>query len=396
MTPKEPTSRSKADVGKLDSRQQFAVDAVRLAVALPQSDPQDRLRVLVSASNVIGPIKPGMARQFSKEGLQIEQEMILRGDAPAESMLTTGAVDCAAVQSLVESVSSDRLATAEQTLIAAISRCSGAVPTVRRKAEQAMENRVIAPRLSMALMEKAGPNSLWSQQHFEELFSSLPDPKTVESEAPNFAAMYARMAPVVDQDGAMRTGLRLLIWIGKLNEGSARAMALNVTTGAMRQTLGEDNYKKALESDVMARQVAQAAGQPSEVERAPEESVSVLQAMSQKAIDHIAELGELPPSQRAREAAASGFASGTSGNRKMADRYFDVAFSSLDEVWRGRGQMKDAPAVVQEVSEAAAQVDAVNALQRAQRLQDPAAQAIGMISVARVVASTGTARQPAK
>jgi hypothetical protein len=41
---------------------------------------------------------------------------------------------------------------------------------------------------------------------------------------------------------------------------------------------------------------------------------------------------------------------------------------------------------VEEVSEAAAHVDAVDALQRAQRLQDPSARAIGMIAVARVVA----------
>jgi len=43
--------------------------------------------------------------------------------------------------------------------------------------------------------------------------------------------------------------------------------------------------------------------------------------------------------------------------------------------------------VVEEVGEAAANVDAVNALQRAQRLQDPAAQAIAMLAVARVVAA---------
>jgi hypothetical protein len=43
--------------------------------------------------------------------------------------------------------------------------------------------------------------------------------------------------------------------------------------------------------------------------------------------------------------------------------------------------------VVQEVAEAAAQVDAVDALQRTRRLQDPTAQAIAMLAVARVVAS---------
>jgi len=39
------------------------------------------------------------------------------------------------------------------------------------------------------------------------------------------------------------------------------------------------------------------------------------------------------------------------------------------------------------VSEAAAHVDAVNALERAQRLRDPTAQSLAMLAVARVVAS---------
>lgn len=45
--------------------------------------------------------------------------------------------------------------------------------------------------------------------------------------------------------------------------------------------------------------------------------------------------------------------------------------------------------VVQEVGEAAAQVDSMNALVRAQKLHDSSAQAIAMLAVARVVASNG-------
>jgi len=47
----------------------------------------------------------------------------------------------------------------------------------------------------------------------------------------------------------------------------------------------------------------------------------------------------------------------------------------------------NAPEVVQEVSDAAAQVDPVAALQRSQKLQDPSAEAISMLAVARVVES---------
>jgi hypothetical protein len=59
----------------------------------------------------------------------------------------------------------------------------------------------------------------------------------------------------------------------------------------------------------------------------------------------------------------------------------------LNEVWNNRSQSADAANIVQEVSEAAAQVDPVNALQRSRNLEDPTAQAIGMIAVARVVSS---------
>ena len=52
----------------------------------------------------------------------------------------------------------------------------------------------------------------------------------------------------------------------------------------------------------------------------------------------------------------------------------------------------DAAAVVQEISEAAAQVDSINALTRAQKLHDSSAQAIAMLAVARVVGSNGVTR----
>ena len=44
------------------------------------------------------------------------------------------------------------------------------------------------------------------------------------------------------------------------------------------------------------------------------------------------------------------------------------------------------------ISEAAAQVDSLNALTRAQKLRDSSAQAIAMLAVARVVASNGVTR----
>lgn len=378
-------AQKKSTTRTYSPKQKFALDVVHSAVAIPQPDSQDRLRVLSTASNVALPLEPKFAKQLSTEGLRLEQELIQQGQTPSASMLETGAVDCKAVQSLVENVPPERVVPAEQTLIGAISHCSSVIPTVQRLESTAMDNNKVAPRLVLSLMEAVGPKSPWSQEQFEKLFKSLPsDAKASSNEAPNFAAMYARMAPEVDTDAARAAGLRLLTWFGKLDEGSQRNLAVNITTGAMKEALKE-NYDKALESDVVARQVAQTAGAPGEIEQPPEESASVLGALGSKGEDRTAELNDMQPSQRAREAAASGFANGS--DKKLASRYFDIAFSSLNEVWNSRSESTDAAAVVQEVSEAAAQVDPVNALQRARGLQDPTAQAIGMIAVARVVAS---------
>ena len=373
---------------KLDRRKQFALEVVNSAVAIPQSDQQDRLRILTSAAAIVLPLHPARARQLSREGLRIEQEMIQRGETPVASMLDSGGVDCKAVRSLVENVPVDRVDVAEQTLIAAISHCRNLAPSARRLVEAALEKRIAPARLTLALIEHAGPKAPWSQAQFDKLFGTLPDPAKSASEAPNYAAMYARMATEVDKEVARTSGLRFLTWLGKVEEGSQRNLAVNVATGAMRQALGEEAYNRALEGDVIARQVAQTSGQPGEVEHAPEESVSVLGAMSAAGADRTQDLEQLPASLRAREAAASGFATGTTTkDRKLAERYFDIAFRALDDVWDSRSERLDAPAVVQEVAEAAAHVDAVAALQRTQKLQDTTAQAIGMIAVARVVAS---------
>jgi len=133
-------------------------------------------------------------------------------------------------------------------------------------------------------------------------------------------------------------------------------------------------------------------GAPPKVERPPLESASVLEAMKNNGADQTDRLREMPASQRAREAAAHGFAAGTSGDKQQANKYFDMAFAAVDEVWEQRTPEQDTAAIVEEVSEAAAEVDSVNALTRAQKLRDPSAQAIGMLAVARVVAGTGIAR----
>lgn len=383
-TPKRNASRK----ATLSPQQKFVLDVVQSAVGLPQSDQQDRLRVLTAAADVISPIRPALAKQFAREGMRIEQELIVAGETPTVSILNAGHADCSSVQGFVENIPDAKVAAAEQSLISAASMCpKQALESVRRKVELALDQGIVAPRALLAVIEQVGPRTPWAEQEFVKLFSSLPAKvEDYRNEAPNFAAMYARMAPEVSKDSAKKSGINFLDWISKMKEGGPRNLAVNIATDAMKGALGDQGYQDALSSDVIAQGIARTAGAPGEVQHEQEESVSVLQAMNNSSVDRTVELAKMPPSRRAREAAASGFATGTGGDRKMANRYFDMAFSALNDVWDNRSQQKDAPAVVEEVSEAAAQVDPIDALKRAQRLQDPSAQAIGMLAVARVVA----------
>jgi hypothetical protein len=374
--------------GKLDPKKQFVVDVVSAAVSVPQPDPVDRLRVLAAASTVVMPIRPAMARDFSKEGLRIEQETIQRGETPPMSMLASGPVDCSAVRGLVENVPPTRLAAAEGTLIAAADRCPVVIQTLQRLVTAGLGKRTIAPRLTMALAERAGHRSVWSQEVIEGLYSALPPPsRASSSECQDLAAMYSQFAKDLPQDVAARAGVQLLMWLSRLEPGKRRNLAVNIATSAMMERLGSEAYNRALGEDVGALQVAQTAGESGDIERPEEESASVLRAMQSPDTDRSDELANMPSSLRAREAAASGFAAGTEGNPRLAEHYFDIAFSAVEDVWTVREQQSDAANVVQEVSEAAAQVDAISALHRTQQLQDPGAQAIGMIAVARVVAN---------
>lgn len=379
---------------KLSAQQQFVLDTVKMAVALPQPDPQDRLRVLATAANVVSPIDQKMAREFWREGVRIESDLVKIGQTPAVSLMSNGQADCASAQSFVENLTDASVVAAEQSMIGAVTICrKQTLDIVARRLDGALDKNIVAPRALMAVMEAMGAKSPWSQSRFTKMFSSLPDAKDNSGEAENYAAMYARMATEVDKDSARKAGLQLLEWLGKLDDSGLRTMSVNIASGSMKQALGEQGFQDALSSDVVAGSTIQAAqnGAPPVVERPPIESASVLEAMNNKD-DQSDRLKDLPPSQRAREAAANGFAAGTSGNKQQAGKYFDMAYAAVNEVWEGRTVEQNTAAVVEEVSEAAAQVNSVNALERAQQLRDPSAQAIAMLAVARVVAGTGIAR----
>jgi hypothetical protein len=382
-----------ASVSKLTREQKFVVDTVRMAVALPASDPQDRLRVLTSAADVISPIDKKMARNFWSEGARIETELVRLGQTPAVSVMASGQVDCATALSFVENLPESAVLRAEQSLIGAMTTCpKQTLDTVSRKLDAGLEKRVVAPRALMAAMAAHGEKSAWSQQQFAKMFASLPEPKDNAAESENFAAMYTQMAGSVEKDVAAKTGLQFLTWLGKLEDSPLRTLSIHITTEAMHQSLGDEGYKAALESDAVASTTAQNPGKDREIERPKVENVSILAAMDSRGTDQTESLRGLPATERARAAAAQGFATGTAGDKQQAHKYFDIAFTAADEVWEARTPEANAPAVITEISEAAAQVDSLNALTRAQKLHDSSAQAIAMLAVARVVASNGVAR----
>ena len=389
--PGKPQAATQAP--QLTPGQKFVLDTVKMAVALPQSEQQDRLRVLSTAAEVVSTIDKKMAKSFWSEGVRIESELIRLGQTPAVSMMSSGQADCSAAQSFVENLPESAAMQAEQSLIGAVTMCPRqTLDPVSRKLDAALLKGIVPSRALMATMQAQGEKSAWSQEHFARMFSSLPDPAQNAAESENLAAMYAQMSGQVDKDIAAKTGLQLLAWLGKLQDSPLRGLSIRIASGAMQQALGEETYQKALQSDLVANSTVQNAGAEREIERPQQESVSVLAAMDNRGTDQTQRLSGLPPSMRAREAAANGFAAGSSGNKQQARKYFDMAYSAADEVWDARTPETNAAAVVQEISEAAAQVDSINALTRAQKLRDSSAQAIAMLAVARVVASNGVSK----
>lgn len=386
--PSKSANVQTASVGSAQqSRQKFVLDVVNSAVKLPQSDPQDRLRVLYAAANVVAPLNNSMAQQLAKQGTAIETKLVAEGQKPAVSMLAGGHVDCDSAATFVQTLAPAAVLDAEQSLLGAITNCPKQVnSTAMRKLDAGLDQGVVAGRPILALMDVEGMKSPWSQTMFTKMFASLPaDAAAYTAEAPNYAAMFARAAHEMDKEAVKSSGAKFLLWLSELPDSPQRSVAVNLTTGALTDRLGTATYQELLRSDVMIQQVVNSANHNAVLPPPEDDSVSVLRAMSQ-AGDRTDELNSMSPVTRAREAAASGFARGTSGDRKMADHYFDIAFSSLEEVWSDRTSLSaNAPDVVEEVSEAAAQIDPIAALQRSERLQNPSAEAISMLAVARVM-----------
>jgi hypothetical protein len=177
-----------------DSRQKFVLDVVHSAVGLRQPDPQDRLRVLYAASNVVAPVDQKLALQLAKEGTAIETKLVAEGQKPTVSMLAGGHVDCVSAANFAQTLRPAAVLDAEQSLLGAITSCPKQVNAVAmRKLEAGLDQGVVAGRPILALMDAAGMKSQWSQTMFAKMFASLPvDAAAYTTEAPNYAAMFAR------------------------------------------------------------------------------------------------------------------------------------------------------------------------------------------------------------
>src|SRR6266446_2678654 len=89
---------------KIQARKLFVLNVVKSAVALPQPDPQDRLRVLNSAASVVATVQPETAKSLAKEGARIESDIIASGSQPAVSIISSGQVDCATMADFMDRI----------------------------------------------------------------------------------------------------------------------------------------------------------------------------------------------------------------------------------------------------------------------------------------------------
>ena len=371
-------------------RSKFALNVLQSAVTLPQNDPQDRLRVLVSAARLANSLSSPWKKALAREGIELESRLIASGQRPQVSMVEAGFVDCAAVTDLVEALRPEAMVMADQTVSAAVTACpKTSLEVVERKLGDALQHGAVPPRALMSAMHAAGAKSNWSLQQFEAVFSSLPAPKESAAQAPLFATLYEQFAGASDTGAARDAGAKLLVWIGKMETGPERIQAATIATGAMKRILGEKRFQEVLESDPIAHQAAQLAGQPMQMPSPAEESAIQVGRLDPKE-DHTGDLENYPAPRRAREAAAYGFVTGSAGDKQLAQRYFDIAFGALDDAWADRIPGIELSGTIEEVSQAAALVDPVTALVHAQRLQNNSTQALSMLAVAQAVLT----RQP--
>src|SRR3954465_8429765 len=201
--PKAKPAVAKPATPQQTQSNKFVREVVAAAVAIPQADPQDRLRVLNAAVMLTARTDAKSAAKLADEAVQIESRLIAAGETPVASVVASGYASCASVTEFVQGIYPGVVSAAEQSLIGAIGKCpKQTLELVRNRVEAAAQQGVFAPRLMMALMNKLGKSSAWSQAKFTEVMGSLPNTEAPSSKeaAPNFASLFAYMATDVEKD----------------------------------------------------------------------------------------------------------------------------------------------------------------------------------------------------
>jgi hypothetical protein len=375
---------------RTEARQQFVLDLVNTAVAVHPPDPEDRLRILVSAATTVRSTSPVLASQFAEEGLQLEAQMIRTGQKPDQSMLNTGLARCSSALDLLESLPPRMVFVAEQEIIGLLTNCgeSEIRSSAERKLQSGVEEGSIAPRALLAAVDLNGSSAAWSQQIFRQTFSKIQGSPSLDSEASALAEFYARVAPSVPAEVAVSSGLQALQWLGQLQAGRQRTLATTILTSAMRQTLGDVKYAEALRSNVSAAQATQNVGATITSDKADTENVSVLRIMASSKQQDTEVISRLPAPRRAREFAAHGFIAAKDHDPSTAKQNFDAAFNAVQELWNFASASADAVPVLNEVVEASAKVDIVQTLSRAQSITEPTTRALALLTLARIVQTT--------
>ena len=235
----------------------------------------------IAAANVVSPIDQKLTQTFAKEGTAIETKLVAEGQKPAVSMLAGGHVDCASAATFVQTLPAASVMDAEQSLLGAITTCPKQVDqAAKTKLDAAVNQSVVAGRPIMALMEAEGAKSQWSRAMFAKMFASLPtDAASNTDEAPNYAAMFARLPRRWTKTRSRRPERNSCSGWRSCLTSPQRSVAVNLASGVLSDTLGATAYQELLRSDPMIQQAVGGADQKAMLPTPEEDGVSVLHAM---------------------------------------------------------------------------------------------------------------------
>src|SRR5438045_653181 len=104
MRPKAKPAVAAPTTPQQTQSNQFVHEIVASAVAIPQADPQGRLRVRNAAVVLTSRTEPKAAAKLAEEAVQIESRLIAAGETPAASVVARGYASCPSVVEFVQGI----------------------------------------------------------------------------------------------------------------------------------------------------------------------------------------------------------------------------------------------------------------------------------------------------